>query len=110
MMPLQASFLGMHKWEPDIYIGFSQALYLQCKEIASRRCTKGLIILLVLYQQGDNSRVRCGTTGIAEALPSGLLAYAVPRGLMLYQETAVVACSKKCDVADNASQRIVNEL
>jgi hypothetical protein len=39
-----------------------------------------LIILLVLYQQGDNSRVRCGTRGIAETLTSGLLAYAVPIG------------------------------
>jgi hypothetical protein len=59
-----------------------------------------LIILLVLYQQGDNSRVRCGTSGIAEALPSGLLAYAVPRGLMLYQGDCCCcwACSKGCDV------------
>jgi hypothetical protein len=24
------SFLGIHKWEPDIYIGFSTALHLQC--------------------------------------------------------------------------------
>ncbi len=24
------SFLGVHKWKPDIYIGFSLALYLQC--------------------------------------------------------------------------------
>jgi hypothetical protein len=24
------SFLGTHKWEPDIYIGFLPALYLQC--------------------------------------------------------------------------------
>jgi hypothetical protein len=23
-------FLGIHKWEPDIYIGFSPALHLQC--------------------------------------------------------------------------------
>jgi hypothetical protein len=25
------SFLGIHKWEPDIYIGFSPALPLQCR-------------------------------------------------------------------------------
>jgi hypothetical protein len=25
------SFLGIHNWEPDIYIGFSSALYLQCR-------------------------------------------------------------------------------
>jgi hypothetical protein len=24
------SFLGIHKWEPDIYIGFTPALHLQC--------------------------------------------------------------------------------
>jgi hypothetical protein len=24
------SFLGIHKWEPDIYVGFSPALHLQC--------------------------------------------------------------------------------
>ena len=24
------SFLGIHKWEPDIYIGFSSALHLKC--------------------------------------------------------------------------------
>ncbi len=26
----QFHFLGIHKWEPDIYIGFSPALHLQC--------------------------------------------------------------------------------
>jgi hypothetical protein len=102
----------MHKWEPDIYIGFSQALHLQCKGIASRRCTKGLLILLLLYQQGDNSRVRCGTSGIAEALPSGVLAYAVPRGLMLHQGDCCCcwACSKGCYIFDGAIQIIVNGL
>jgi hypothetical protein len=94
---ITASFLGMHKWETDIYIGFSQGLHLQCKGIASRRCTKGLLLLLVLYKQGDKSRVRCGTREIAEALPSGLLAYAV-KGLILNQGDSVAACSKKCDV------------
>jgi hypothetical protein len=27
---LHVSFLGIHKWEPDLYIGFSLALHLQC--------------------------------------------------------------------------------
>ncbi len=27
---MPVSFLGIHKWEPDIYIGFSPALHLQC--------------------------------------------------------------------------------
>jgi hypothetical protein len=30
---ITVSFLGMHKWEPDIYIGFSPALNLQCGTI-----------------------------------------------------------------------------
>jgi hypothetical protein len=29
----EASFLGIHKSEPDIYIGFSPALHLQCTEL-----------------------------------------------------------------------------
>jgi hypothetical protein len=28
------SFLGIHKSEPDIYIGFSPALHLQCNELS----------------------------------------------------------------------------
>ncbi len=28
---ITVSFLGIHKWEPDIYIGFSPALHLQCR-------------------------------------------------------------------------------
>jgi hypothetical protein len=30
VLEITVSFLGIHKWEPDIYIGFSPALYLQC--------------------------------------------------------------------------------
>jgi hypothetical protein len=29
-LEITVSFLGIHKREPDIYIGFSPALYLQC--------------------------------------------------------------------------------
>ena len=29
-LEVTVSFLGTHKWEPDIYIGFSSALHLQC--------------------------------------------------------------------------------
>ncbi len=29
---ITVSFRGKHKWEPDIYIEFSQALHLQCRE------------------------------------------------------------------------------
>jgi hypothetical protein len=28
-LEITVSFLGIHKWEPDIYIGFSLALHLQ---------------------------------------------------------------------------------
>jgi hypothetical protein len=30
VLEITVSFLGIHKWEPDIYIGFSSALHLQC--------------------------------------------------------------------------------
>ncbi len=29
---ITVSFLGRHKWEPDIYTGFSPALHLQCSQ------------------------------------------------------------------------------
>jgi hypothetical protein len=29
-LEIAVSFPGIHKWEPDIYIGFSPALHLQC--------------------------------------------------------------------------------
>jgi hypothetical protein len=31
VLEITVSFLGIHKWEPDIYIGFSQALHLQSR-------------------------------------------------------------------------------
>jgi hypothetical protein len=34
------SVLGIHKWEPVIYIGFSPALHLQCKAYLHIRTTK----------------------------------------------------------------------
>jgi hypothetical protein len=30
VLEITVSILGIHKWEPDIYIGFSLALHLQC--------------------------------------------------------------------------------
>jgi hypothetical protein len=30
VLEITVSFLGIHKWEPDIYIGFSLAIHLQC--------------------------------------------------------------------------------
>jgi hypothetical protein len=30
-LEITVSFLGIHKWEPDFYIGFSLALHLQCE-------------------------------------------------------------------------------
>jgi hypothetical protein len=30
VLEITVSFLGIHKWEPGNYIGFSSALYLQC--------------------------------------------------------------------------------
>ncbi len=34
VLEITVSFLGMHKWEPDIYIGFSSALHLQCATLS----------------------------------------------------------------------------
>jgi hypothetical protein len=38
------SFLGIHKWEPDIYIGFSPALHLQCitVTVSRNKCLENL--------------------------------------------------------------------
>jgi hypothetical protein len=33
VLEITVSFLGIHKWEPDIYIGFSPALHLQCVRV-----------------------------------------------------------------------------
>jgi hypothetical protein len=30
VLEITVPFLGIHKWEPDIYFGFSSALHLQC--------------------------------------------------------------------------------
>ncbi len=32
VLEITVSFLGIHKWEPDIYIGFSPVLHLQCRQ------------------------------------------------------------------------------
>ncbi len=39
---ITVSFLGIHKWEPDIYIGFSPALHLQCVPVIKKQiyCSK----------------------------------------------------------------------
>jgi hypothetical protein len=37
-LEITVSFLGIHKWEPDIYIGFSQALHLQCSQTEWLKC------------------------------------------------------------------------
>jgi hypothetical protein len=34
VLEITVSFLGIYKWEPDIYIGFSPALHLQCGDTA----------------------------------------------------------------------------
>jgi hypothetical protein len=33
VLEITVQLLGIHKWEPDIYIGFSSALHLQCREM-----------------------------------------------------------------------------
>jgi hypothetical protein len=36
VLRITASFLGINKWEPDIYIGFLPALHLQCTTLEIR--------------------------------------------------------------------------
>jgi hypothetical protein len=40
VLEIRVSFLGIHKWEPDIYIGFSLALRLQCAEHVQYICQR----------------------------------------------------------------------
>jgi hypothetical protein len=48
VLKITDSFLGIHKWEPDIYIGFSPALHLQCGGALGSfsSCSIDVIILL----------------------------------------------------------------
>jgi hypothetical protein len=39
VLEITVSFLGVYKWEPDIYIGFSPALHLQCRLKCDFHCT-----------------------------------------------------------------------
>jgi len=39
VLEITVSFLGIHKRDPDIYIGFSPALHLQCGTNAYFLCT-----------------------------------------------------------------------
>ena len=50
------SFLGIHKWEPDIYIGFLSALHCQC---ITRTCLKALLSKKIeqAYRTGRISQV-----------------------------------------------------
>jgi hypothetical protein len=39
------SFLGIHKSEPDIYIGFTPALHLQCSQVIEERVDFSIMLL-----------------------------------------------------------------
>ncbi len=41
VLEITVSILGIHKWEPDIYIGFSPALHLQCGDDAEEDWDEG---------------------------------------------------------------------
>ncbi len=50
------SFLGIHKWEPDIYLGFTLALHLQCMkgiDFGIHTFPPSLNCTLVLYTQAE---------------------------------------------------------
>jgi hypothetical protein len=50
ILKIIVSFLGIHKWEPDIYIGFSPALHLQCEQISGTHgsASKNMISYVLL--------------------------------------------------------------
>jgi hypothetical protein len=43
LLEITVTFLGIHKWEPDIYIGFSPVLHLQCTLFKDKLCLKPLV-------------------------------------------------------------------
>jgi hypothetical protein len=49
-LEITVSFLGTHKQEPDIYIGFSLALHLQC---GGRGTFEALMFPAILKQAGN---------------------------------------------------------
>jgi hypothetical protein len=40
VLEITFSFLGIHKWEPDIYFGFSPVIHLQCGPATYRKTEK----------------------------------------------------------------------
>ncbi len=64
VLEITVSFLGIHKWEPDIYIGFSLALHLQCAInvpdciICNRMSTLSRANYILRYSLSDNNRLR----------------------------------------------------
>jgi hypothetical protein len=42
VLEITVSFLGRHNWEPDIYIGFSPALNLQCGSLQDQPADRPL--------------------------------------------------------------------
>ncbi len=48
VLEITVSFLGIHKWEVDIYIGFSPALHLQCS-IVIRFCHSYTVVVITKW-------------------------------------------------------------
>jgi hypothetical protein len=63
VLEITVSFLGILNWEPDIYIGFSPALHLQCMFVQCPRCSTKYLLgkkcLRVIYRV-----LFCGETSI----------------------------------------------
>jgi hypothetical protein len=53
VLEIIVSFLGIHKWEPDIYIGFSLALHLQCRYSGNKRLYSVSLLLYILYRVSE---------------------------------------------------------
>jgi hypothetical protein len=55
VLEITISFLGIQKWEPDIYIGFSPALHLQCGFFTACHYTNGDFDWYLVYTYQLNS-------------------------------------------------------
>jgi len=56
VLEITVSFLGIHKWEPDINIGFSPALYLQC--VPQALDEQNRIVLGTIYESNYTASIQ----------------------------------------------------
>ncbi len=73
VLEMTASFLGIHKWEPDIYIGFSSALHLKAL-LRRRHCCQDDEAVLFYWHDVDHlihkRKFSCQTLWLRSLSPS----------------------------------------